>query len=286
MSTQTPMRWDEALVHCRTRMEPCVLATVLGTSGSTPRDVGAKCVITRAALHDSIGGGGLEYLVTAAAREMLTEEDPAQRIEHFPLGQAAGQCCGGAVAVLLEPITPTVAPLALFGAGHVGRALVRILGELPFHVIWIDARRSEFPEVVPSNVDMRVAADPLAEIERLPSDLPALVMTHDHDLDRRLVAALLRRSDSAFVGLIASEVKAARFRMRLAAEGIDEDRLAGLASPVGLPDIPGKEPMAVAVSIAAQLLGTLRSRRAPRVAGSQAGIAWHELRALQEPSRG
>ena len=180
---------------------------MLGTSGSTPRDVGAKCVITRAALHDSIGGGGLEHLVTAAAREMLTEENPAQRIEHFPLGQAAGQCCGGAVAVLLEPITPTVAPLALFGAGHVGRALVRILRELPFHVIWIDARRNEFPEAVPSNVDMRVAADPLAEIERLPSDRRARNDPR-YDLDRRLVAALLRRSDSAFVGLIASEVKA------------------------------------------------------------------------------
>lgn len=282
MSLETPPRWDEALVACRGRLESCVLATVLGTSGSAPRDPGAKMVVTREASYDTLGGGRLEQLVIEAARALLKDPERDQIVEHFPLGQAARQCCGGAVTVLLERLAPALTPLALFGAGHVGQALVRILAELPFHVIWIDPRSERLPQAPPVNVRTLAAADPATEVATLPADVPALVMTHDHALDLRLVSALLRRSDQAFVGLIASEVKAARFRMRLAAEGIDETRLARLVSPVGLPEVPGKEPMAVAVSVAGQLLQQVRGTAlgTPLETVRRQGLRWTEAREL------
>lgn len=282
MSMATPLRWDAALVHCRGTLEPCVLATVLGTSGSAPRDPGAKLVVTREEAFDTLGGGRLEQLVIEAARAMLADGAREQAVEHFPLGEAARQCCGGAVTVLLERIAPALTPLALFGAGHVGQALVRILAELPFHVIWIDPRAERLPVSPPVNVRPILTADPVAEVACLPADVPALVMTHDHGLDQRLVSALLRRPGDAFVGLIASEVKAARFRMRLAAEGIEAARLERLVSPVGLRDVPGKEPMAVAVSIAGQLLQQVRGTRvgtAPE-AGRHQGLRWRDARDL------
>lgn len=285
MSAQAPTRWDEALVACRGRLEPCVIATVLGTSGSAPRDPGAKMVVTRDATHDTIGGGRLELLVIDAARKLLAETGTAQSVHHFPLGQEARQCCGGAVSVLLERIAPALTPIALFGAGHVGQALVRILSELPFHVIWVDPRSERLPGAPPVNVRTRVAADPVAMLDELPEGVPALVMTHDHDLDYRLVAALLRRSEHAWVGLIASDVKAARFRMRLAAEGIDAVALERLAAPVGLPEVGGKEPMAVAVSVAAQLLGSVRGAAVgTEEPGRQQGLRWPELRDLTRAS--
>lgn len=285
----TPLRWDDALIHCREAQEACVLVTVLGTSGSTPRNPGAKMVVTDTETFDSIGGGQLEWLATEAARKMLAEVGAPgalqQRVEHFPLGQAARQCCGGAVAILLETIAPARTAIALFGAGHVARALVAILAQLPFHVTWIDARAEllERPAGA-SNLVLRCSVDPCAEVATLPASTPALVMTHDHDLDLQLVGALLRREPPAFVGLIGSEIKAQRFRMRLAAAGIDEQRLAQLHCPVGLTEIPGKEPMAIAVAISAQLLQRAQSAALPegqdRTPGRQSGVPWRDLRAL------
>ena len=287
MSAQAPLRWDEALVACRGRPEACVLATVLGTSGSAPRDPGSKMVVTATTTHDSIGGGRLELLVIEAARTLLRGDGPDSALRHFPLGQEARQCCGGAVSVLLERIAPALTPLALFGAGHVGQALVRILAELPFHVIWVDPRAERLPEAPPVNVRTRAAADPLTTLDELPADTPAVVMTHDHDLDYHLVAGLLRRSTHAFVGLIASEVKAARFRMRLRADGLDTDALARLTSPVGLPAVTGKEPMAVAVAVAGQLLAKVRTDGArEREPGRQQGLRWDALRTLAQESEG
>lgn len=285
----TPLRWDDALIRCRDAQEPCVLVTVLGTSGSTPRDPGSKMVVTAQDTFDSIGGGRLEWLATEAARKMLGDGqgagDAQQRVEHFPLGQAAQQCCGGAVAILLETIAPPRAALALFGAGHVARALVTVLAQLPFHVTWIDARAELLQRPAStgdaSNLTLRRSDDPCAEVATLPVGTPALVMTHDHDLDLRLVDALLRREPPAFVGLIGSDIKGQRFRMRLASAGIDAARLEPLHCPVGITDVPGKEPMAIAVSIAAQLLQRAHPALKDRAPGRQAGVPWHELRALK-----
>ncbi|HSG89191.1 MAG TPA: xanthine dehydrogenase accessory protein XdhC [Pseudomonadales bacterium] len=281
-------RWDEAIVDCRSRQQPCVLVTVLGTSGSTPRDPGTKMVVTGEATFDTIGGGGLERLVTEAARTLLADADaPQQLVKHFPLGQEAKQCCGGAVAVLLEQIRPALTGVALFGAGHVASALVTILAELPIHLTWIDSRAELFDRPEAPNRVIVHAEDPEAFVADLPPGTPALVMTHDHDLDLRLVTALLRRQEPAFVGLIGSTIKAQRFRMRLAAAGLERQADAYLHSPVGLAGIPGKEPMAIAVAIAGQLLQLVAGGAADTTAeepdrspGRQAGLRWPELRPL------
>lgn len=149
------------------------------------------------------------------------------------------------------------APLWLYGAGHVGQALARIVAELPLRLNWIDARGELFPAALPGTARVMIAADPVATVAAAPPQTRFLVMTHDHELDYQLCRAVLARDDVAFAGLIGSNSKAARFRSRLARDGLAAERIARLTSPVGLGSARSKWPAAIAVSIAAQLLDTL-----------------------------
>ena len=179
----------------------------------------------------------------------------------FPLGPALGQCCGGHVTVLFEPVVP--APeLALFGAGHVGQALVRCLADIPFRVRWVDARADAFPPEIPDNVTCVLASAPETVVADLAQGSMAVVMTHDHALDYRLVEACLRRGDLKFVGLIGSDTKRARFARRLRADGVSD---AAMACPIGLPGIGGKLPAEIALSVAAQLMQVRDAVAVPRV---------------------
>ena len=144
-------------------------------------------------------------------------------------------------------------PLALFGAGHVGRALVLALAPLPVAIRWIDTRPDAFPSIVPGDVTTLMTADPAACLPDLGTGSAVLVMTHDHGLDLAIVAAALRRPDLPFVGLIGSSTKRARFLRRLAEAGIaDADRR--LVCPVGAPDLRDKHPAIIAAGIAVELL--------------------------------
>jgi xanthine dehydrogenase accessory factor len=144
--------------------------------------------------------------------------------------------------------------VALFGAGHVGRALVRLLGDLPLRVTWIDSRPDAFPAGSPSNVVSVFAADPAAQVERLPAGTLVLVMTHDHQIDFGIVATALARNDLAGVGLIGSATKRARFVRRLALRGLDAAAIGRLICPIGIPGIGGKLPAEIAIAVAAQIL--------------------------------
>jgi xanthine dehydrogenase accessory factor len=152
-----------------------------------------------------------------------------------------------------EPLDPPLTPIALFGAGHVGRALVLALAPLPFVVRWIDSRDEAFPRHIPSNVTPALTSDPAAEIAHVPADAFVLVMTHEHPLDLAITAAALGRG-FPFVGLIGSRTKRARFEKRFRELGIAEERIEALACPIGLPGIAGKEPAVIAASAVAQLL--------------------------------
>ncbi len=145
-------------------------------------------------------------------------------------------------------------PLLLFGAGHVGRALVLALAPLPFAVRWIDSRADQFPSHVPQNVTMAYAPAGDREIAEAPSDAMIAVMTHSHPLDFDITAAALRRRTFSYVGLIGSETKRARFASFARRLGIDEQAIERLVCPIGLPQIKGKEPVVIAAGIAAQLL--------------------------------
>jgi xanthine dehydrogenase accessory factor len=158
-------------------------------------------------------------------------------------------------ATLLEVLTPRRPYLWIFGAGHVGQALVRLLADLAlFDITWIDSRHHLLAPGLPDSVTPLAAAAPAALVGSARPATHYVVMTHDHGLDYDLCRAILRRGDAAWLGLIGSASKAARFRSRLLREGMKHDRLSGLTCPIGVPGITSKLPAAIAIAVAAELL--------------------------------
>jgi len=303
---QQPERWIEALSRCQKSGAPHVLATIVRVTGSAPRALQAKMVITKDTAFDTLGGGGLEHDVMATARKLLAgeaiddEAAPKLRSEkaknarrdsvvtkHYPLGAKLAQCCGGSVTVMFEcfNLTPPLS-LLVFGAGHVATALMKILAELPCQVDWVDNRAEMFAPFItasnetpsynlPDHIRAHVVDEPvdfinpfvqnaLAKSDLVKNESPSrqqfiLVMTHDHSLDFELIRAAIdeiaANPDKAapYIGCIGSATKSKRFYDRLLARGYSEDRVQALTMPIGIA-IAGKEPMAVAVSIAAQVL--------------------------------
>ena len=155
---------------------------------------------------------------------------------------------------LIDPCLAHRRHLMLFGAGHVGAALVRILDGIPCTVIWIDERDDLFPSTVPANVQIEVSDAPESAVAAAPPGSSFLVMTHSHALDQRLAEAILRRADAGWFGLIGSKTKRMQFEHRLLQRGISSDRLAAMVCPIGIPGITGKEPAVIAAAVCAQLL--------------------------------
>lgn len=273
-------RWYDAVAGCEQRGEAYVLVTVLGVAGSVPREPASKMVVTAEETYDTIGGGHLEFRVIEAARERLATGDYGYAMQHFPLGASLGQCCGGSVSVLMEPQPASTFRVTVFGAGHVARALVTILGQLDCRVLWLDSRADLFPENVPGNVECRVTDDPVGDIPRLPGAAHQVILTHNHQLDFELCMALLRDDRAASIGLIGSTTKAARFRQRLAHRGFDNDAIGRVRCPVGLSGVPGKLPMAIAVSIAGELLALAADADGTMTRPRKRGLSWPDMRQL------
>ncbi len=177
----------------------------------------------------------------------------ARKVLAGPAGQGAEiePLPGGG---LRERFSDHATLLYLFGAGHVGRALILALAPLPFKTRWIDPRREVFPERAPANVVMVHAVEPARELGPAPDGAQVLVMTHSHPLDLSIVSEALRGQRFSFVGLIGSATKRARFLSQMRAAGLAEEALARLVCPIGLPGVEGKEPAVIAAAIAAQLL--------------------------------
>jgi xanthine dehydrogenase accessory factor len=259
--------WIAALAELAAAGRSGVLVTVLHVDGSTPREAGTKMVVTAEGLHGTIGGGHLELSAIEIARDLLAAASRdgaagAPLVRDFQLGPALGQCCGGVAKLLFETVVAPRWHVAVFGAGHVGKALVKLLADLPCRVSWIDSRESEFPEALPAHV-ARIATDALEDaLCDLPAGSDLLVMTHSHQLDYQVVEAALKRGDFRYLGLIGSRTKRARFVARLAARGVPEREIARLTCPIGLPGTGGKHPAEIAIAVAAQLL-QLRSAASP-----------------------
>lgn len=172
-------------------------------------------------------------------------------------------------AVLHERLDSARPQLWVFGAGHVGSALVRVLGALPLDVHWVDAReaqlRAAFHDGMPANVSASVSDDPAGDVASAPPGALFVVMTHSHDLDFEIVRSLLERDDFAWAGVIGSATKAARFAHRLERRGFARERVARIACPIGVPGIDGKEPATIAVAVAAQLLQVIEAGARGRV---------------------
>lgn len=257
-------RWT-TLQDAVTRHGHCVLVTVAATKGSVPRGTDAWMIVTDQGFHGSIGGGTLEWKAMAEAQAML-----AQRIEKrtvdYVLGPDLGQCCGGRMQVefksfdqdnltQIKAVTAeTYRNIYLFGAGHVGRALVLALAPLPFRILWIDPRPNAFPSLVPQNVTLLQPDDPVLALRDAPVGSLVFVMSHSHTLDLAIVDAALRNNNISHVGLIGSATKRARFEKRLHEAGVEQARIAGMICPIGVGGIASKHPAAIAAAVAAQVL--------------------------------
>ncbi|WP_373182859.1 xanthine dehydrogenase accessory protein XdhC [Halomonas campaniensis] len=278
-----PESWHAALDRLQRDGLPHALATQVTSAGSTPREPGARMVITADGVFDTLGGGTFEYQVIEAARARLAGKDGSAEggmsLEAFSLGGRSGQCCGGFVNVLIEVFPGSATTLALFGAGHVGTELVRLAAPLPWRVHWHDSRPGVFPDWAAEQprLECRHAPDPIAAVAALPAGAHALVLTHDHAEDRALVDALLARGDCASLGLIGSHSKWASFRSRLRDAGHDEAALARVRCPIGMAaggTGGDKTPYAIALATLAELLPLTASAERP----DQRGLDPAELR--------
>ncbi|GAC1534817.1 MAG: xanthine dehydrogenase accessory protein XdhC [Ramlibacter sp.] len=258
------MRANDAANH------PAVLVTVARVEGSSPREPGAWMLVgTNFEVVGTIGGGRLEFDALAHARNVLADRSSCAT-HRYSLGPSLGQCCGGVVYLRYELVSadelaglrkrPVMAgmPFALFGGGHVGRAIVRACADLPFAVTWIDSRDQVFPAQVPANVHCEHSDPVQGAVRDLAPGSLVLAVSFSHAEDLDVVAACLQRrrerGDLPFIGLIGSKTKWATFRHRLAQRGFTDTELDGVRCPIGLPGIGGKEPAVIAASAVAQLL--------------------------------
>jgi len=267
------------LVNWLTR-QPGVLVTVDRVEGSGPREVGAWMAVFKDRVVNTIGGGHVEFQAIAEARALLARSSTtpstaptgqdALIVLRYALGPSLGQCCGGVMHLKFEPISladvshlqkrlqDTGLPVALFGGGHVGRALVQVLANLPVHVHWVDSRDEIFPTDIPANVDCE-HSDPVQDsVADVQPGSAVLIMSFSHAEDLDVVAACLKRQrthgDLRFIGLIGSQTKWATFRHRLQERGFSAQELSQVTCPIGVPGIEGKAPEVIAVAVAAQLL--------------------------------
>ena len=251
---------------------------VVRTQGSVPRETGTRMLVDAQEVVGTIGGGHLEWQAIERARQRLHTNTPNSQEISVALGPTLGQCCGGALTLRFAALEPNLLSawtlseprfhLQLYGAGHVGQAIIHALEGIDAHVRWIDVREEAF-ESLHLSVDHEllrtmtletVWADPMTdEVDVAPPGGFHLVLTHSHDLDLALTERILRRADHGFFGLIGSATKRARFEHRLRDKGLAPEVLSTMTCPIGLPGIEGKEPAVIAVAVVAQLL----SRSAP-----------------------
>jgi len=270
--------WIETIHQLSRQGEAYVIVTVLDARGSTPRDSGTKMVVAREKNYGTIGGGHLEFQAIGFATQMLLEGRERQHLETFPLGPGLGQCCGGSVTLLFECFPGNDFNIMLFGAGHVGSALVDILKQLPCRLKWVDSRDNQHsaPDTLPGNVTAIVSEFPADEVATMPAGAYYLILTYDHQMDFDILETVLKRRDALYVGLIGSATKWKRFTSRLKHKGYEENFFQHVRCPVGLDSVPGKHPMEVAVSVAAEVIGVRHSTDDDR--RHEAAVLWPELR--------
>lgn len=280
------------------RQGTCALVSVVKAEGSVPREEGARMVVTREGFHGTIGGGTLEWKALAEAQRLLDKPRQVKMLTQS-LGPDLGQCCGGRVTLAIESFDRSSLPEArqlsvreeagpftlgnrlpglvenfgsrrravlVFGAGHVGRALILSLAPLPFDVTWVDPRPAAFPGVMPQNVT-GFSGDPLEAVAAAPQASLAFIMSHSHALDLQVADAALRNPRIAHVGVIGSATKRARFERRLREAGVDPERVEAMICPIGIGGIRSKLPAAIAVAVSAQLITLDEALSAPATHG-------------------
>ncbi|MDQ4215298.1 xanthine dehydrogenase accessory protein XdhC [Microbacterium capsulatum] len=265
------MDWLDALQELRSRRIPAVIVTLATVRGHAPRNGGAKMVVSPDALHGTVGGGNLEQTAIEQARRMLADGSAEPELLTLTLSDKAVteygvQCCGGEVTMLLEPIR-VVPAVAIFGLGHVGLELARILARHEIELTLVDSRAEMLdPSRLGVPGERGILGDAVAQVRVVHAPVPeaalveltpgahVLVMTHDHVEDLAIVDLALRTEGIGSIGLIGSASKWARFRKKLHELGQTDEDLARVTTPIGIPEVPGKQPAAIAVSVAARIL--------------------------------
>ncbi|MCP4077184.1 MAG: xanthine dehydrogenase accessory protein XdhC [Gammaproteobacteria bacterium] len=333
------IKWLQQLQAMLESTDKVVIVSVASVKGSTPREPGARMLVSENKVNNTIGGGHLEYKAIQLARNMLSQ-DVSSDMQRFSLGASLGQCCGGIVTVFFEVVSnksewvknasqlmllqqnfiqvipvknstqlprfivsensvhfdcsdaidKDVKPLVklartmlansevtsvkrvgnndyvfdpvsgpdfniyLFGAGHVGEAVIKYLEDLPCRVNWVDTRDGQLPDITPANVIAINTDIPQSVIDEAPAGSYFLVMTHDHSLDQDLAESILRRDDYCYFGLIGSLTKRKKFEHRLSQRGINVAQLSRMSCPVGINGIHSKQPAAIALAITAELV--------------------------------
>jgi len=333
------IEWLHQLQEMLQSVEKLVIVSVASVKGSTPREPGARMLVSASEVKNTIGGGHLEYKAIQLARNMLSQ-DLSSDLQRFSLGASLGQCCGGVATLFFEVVTDksewlkdarqfmifdqnfvqviplsnyaksprlivsnscikpdslvesqkNVGPLVniarhmlndsevtsikrvgdndyvfdpvrspdfnlfLFGAGHVGEAVIKYLAELPCQVTWVDTRDDQLPEISPCNVSVITTDTPQAVIDDAPAGSYFLVMTHDHSLDQQLAESILKRDDFNYFGLIGSLTKRKKFEHRLSLRGINAAQLSRMICPIGISGIYSKRPAAIALAVVAELV--------------------------------
>lgn len=224
--------------------EATIYVEITGTRGSTPRDAGTAMCVTLTETTGTIGGGALEFNAIKTARNIIASGSPGTS-ETIPLGPSLGQCCGGSVTLRYSFQVPPPAeyypsprptvlsehpvPLWLWGAGHVGRAVVAHSPQQAFNLTWIDTTPERFSASIPAHVTAIPAANMPLLASRAPVNAHHLIFTYSHEIDLALCAALIKRS-AASIGLIGSETKWARFSKRLRDMKLDPNHV---TCPIG-----------------------------------------------------
>jgi xanthine dehydrogenase accessory factor len=261
--------WLSAVAQLRRDGLPGVLVTVIKVRGHAPRDAGAKMVVGADHTWGSVGGGNLEEVAVQRARELIgvlvsggsaVPETQESRLNEHARNRHGRQCCGGEVTLLLEPL-PARPVIAVFGVGHVGYELARILSRLEIGLHLVDSRAEQVDEfrlagVTEGPADVTVHHALLGEqvLDRLPPGAHVVIMTHDHAEDFALCDNALRLPGLGSIGLIGSSAKWSGFRRRLADAGHEPGDIDRIRCPIGTPEITGKDPAVIAIGVAGELV--------------------------------
>jgi xanthine dehydrogenase accessory protein XdhC len=269
------MEWVKAVQRLRAGRQAGVLVTVMAVRGHAPREAGAKMVVAADNVWATVGGGNLEALAVQRSRDMIAAGITVPEVLTAALSDKAPyqhgvQCCGGEVKLLLEPL-PVVPSVAIFGVGHVGLELARILARHDIELHLVDSRSDQLTADRLAVLDDAVAQVHVHNVPVLPElvvgELPpgthALIMTHDHAEDAALCDVAIRNDELATIGLIGSSAKWTRFQRKLAEDGNSAEAIARITTPIGIPSVTGKEPAVIAVGVAAWLLERFTAERHP-----------------------
>jgi xanthine dehydrogenase accessory factor len=235
--------WVDALQEAQRGARPCVVVTPID-----PALPGKLVVDAEHVLGAWPGAAAPMQPAVEHARRLLADGRPGARVVDIAAGDAAP------APFVFETVAPVDLRIVLFGAGHVGRALVGALAALDCDLTWVDDRDAAFPPSVPEQFDVAATDAPLSYVNQASPGTCFLVMTYSHALDLELTEAILRRGDFHYLGLIGSVTKRRRFEQRLGMRGFDPDALARIRCPIGIAGIESKEPAAIAIAVAAELL--------------------------------